>query len=57
MRKVLIYIIIAIILLVTIFQVWKYCNIKKYQIPVLVYHNIVLSESEKEKRCRCFNCG
>lgn len=49
MKKVLIYIIIAILLLVGIFQIWKYCNIKRYQVPVLVYHNIVLSEKEKEK--------
>ena len=45
--KKLVFFIIFILSVVIIFQIWKSYNIKKKQVAVLVYHNIVNSEEQK----------
>lgn len=49
MKKKVICSIIVIIILIIFFEVWKNININQKQVAVLVYHNIVQSEEEKEK--------
>ncbi len=51
MKKVLIYIILMILIILIIistFKIWINHNINQKQVAVLVYHNIVLSQEEKE---------
>lgn len=49
MKKVLICIISTIILIIVLFEMWKNYNLNQKQVAVLVYHNIVLTNEEKEK--------
>lgn len=49
MKKMIVYLILIIVILVSIFQIWKNYNLSQKQVAVLVYHNIVQSEEEKAK--------
>ena len=44
-KKIIIFGIIIIVLFIIIFKLWQKGNINKFQIPVLMYHNIVLDEN------------
>lgn len=47
MKKSIIIITLAIIITITLFEVWKIFNINQKQVPVLVYHNIVENDEQK----------
>lgn len=47
MKKVVIYLIIFVVMLIMAFQIFKFYNISQKQVPVLVYHNIVEKEESK----------
>lgn len=44
MKKIIIYMILSVIVLILVFQCWKSYNINQKQVAVLVYHNIVEDE-------------
>lgn len=47
MKKIIIYLIIIVAIGILIFPIWKNYNINQKQVPVLVYHNIVEKEEDK----------
>lgn len=49
MKKIISILILSILLVFLIFQFWINYNLNQKQVPILVYHNIVLSEEEKVK--------
>lgn len=49
MKKIVVYLILMIVILILFFQIWKNYNLNQKQVAVLVYHNIVQSEEEKAK--------
>lgn len=49
MKKILIYSILIIVILILTLIIWKFHYINQKQVAVLVYHNIVRSEEEKVK--------
>lgn len=44
MKKIIKYLAIIVVLLIVIFKIWVYSNQNKEQIPVIMYHNVVLDE-------------